>query len=140
MASVPGVAWANDRCSQGQTRCGDRCVNLQTNERHCGSCRNRCGPNQTCCKGRCVNLKKNENHCGSCSNRCDEGEECVDGECQGGEVCEGELLAPVGGGDPVCTWGGRCVASCEECQSGEICTIGPSECGNAPTLACSTLC
>src|SRR5215217_1159037 len=43
LASVPGVAWADDdRCSEGQTRCGDRCVNLLTNERHCGSCSNRC--------------------------------------------------------------------------------------------------
>jgi hypothetical protein len=101
LASVPGVAWANDRCSQGQTRCGDRCVNLQTNERHCGSCRNRCGPNQTCCKGRCVNLQKNENHCGSCSNRCDEGQECVEGMCSGGE--------------PICN---------PPCPAGEKCTEG----------------
>jgi hypothetical protein len=58
LASVPGVAWADDRCSEGQTRCGDRCVNLQRNERHCGSC----------------------------FNRCPEGSECVGGVCQGG-VC-----------------------------------------------------
>ena len=30
LASVPGAAWANERCSEGQTHCGDRCVNLQT--------------------------------------------------------------------------------------------------------------
>jgi Stigma-specific protein, Stig1 len=91
LASVPGVAWANDRCSQGQTRCGDRCVNLQTNERHCGSCRNRCASKQTCCNGRCVNLQQNENHCGSCSNHCAAGEECVGGVCQGGG-CPGTTL------------------------------------------------
>jgi hypothetical protein len=90
LASVPGVAWATDRCSRGQTRCGERCVDLQTNERHCGSCRNRCGSKQTCCKGRCVNLQRSERHCGSCSNRCADGEECVDGVCQGG-------------GEPICT-------------------------------------
>src|SRR5215217_9309675 len=85
LASVPGVAWADDdRCPEGQTRCGERCVNLQTNGRHCGSCRNRCGSNQTCCKGRCVNLKRNERHCGRCFNRCPEGQECVGGMCQGG--------------------------------------------------------
>jgi hypothetical protein len=83
LASVPGVAWANDddRCSEGQTRCGERCVNLKTNERHCGSCSNRCRSNQTCCNGRCVNLEKNEHHCGSCGNRCPEGSECVGGTC-----------------------------------------------------------
>jgi Stigma-specific protein, Stig1 len=82
LASVPGVAWADDaRCPEGQTRCGDRCVNLKTNERHCGSCRNRCGSTQTCCGGRCVNLKRSERHCGSCGNRCLEGFECVGGTC-----------------------------------------------------------
>jgi hypothetical protein len=119
LASVPGVAWANDRCSQGQTRCGDRCVNLQINERHCGSCRNRCGPNQTCCKGRCVNLRRNENHCGECSNRCDDREQCVRGECQGGcpeaQIC----------GDACCTadescWSGTEIAIC--CSNDPYCT------------------
>lgn len=90
LASVPGVAWA--ACPEGQTRCGDRCVNLKTNERHCGSCRNRCRSTQTCCGGRCVNLQRNEYHCGSCFNRCaGEGEqedECVAGVCQGGQPGE----------------------------------------------------
>jgi hypothetical protein len=82
LASVPGVAWAgDDRCPEGQTRCGDRCVNLQRNERHCGSCSNRCRSTQTCCKGRCVNLQINERHCGSCGNRCPEGSECAGGTC-----------------------------------------------------------
>jgi Stigma-specific protein, Stig1 len=88
---IGGVAAADeDRCSEGQTRCGERCVNLKTNERHCGSCRNRCGSNQTCCKGRCVNLKKNENHCGECFNRCEEGEECVSGDCKPSCIPNGE--------------------------------------------------
>jgi hypothetical protein len=82
LASIPRMAWADDdRCSEGQTRCGERCVNLKTNERHCGSCSNRCASNQRCCKGRCVNLQRNERHCGRCFHRCEEGEECVDGGC-----------------------------------------------------------
>jgi stigma-specific protein Stig1 len=105
LASVPGVAWARgDQCSEGLTRCGERCVNLRRNERHCGSCFNRCRSTQTCCKGRCVNLQRNERHCGSCFNRCAEGQECVGGECQGGEpagctpgtVC-GRCTQPDGG-------------------------------------------
>jgi hypothetical protein len=97
LASVPGVAWADDdRCPEGQARCGERCVNLQTNERHCGSCSNRCTSTQTCCKGKCVNLQKNERHCGSCSNHCPEGEECVGGVCQcpsGTTLCGGACMS-----------------------------------------------
>jgi len=93
LAALPGVALADNRCPEGQTRCGDRCVNLRTNERHCGSCGNRCRSNQTCCGGRCVNLQTNERHCGSCGNRCAAGRECVNGVCQGESVCS----PPIGG-------------------------------------------
>jgi hypothetical protein len=118
LASFPGVAWANDRCSQGQTRCGDRCVDLKTNERHCGSCRNRCGTKQTCCGGRCVNLKRSERHCGRCSNRCAEGQECVEGMCSGGEpIC-----------NPPCPEG-------EECVQGTCCP-NAQVCSTLTTLTC----
>jgi hypothetical protein len=120
LASFPGVAWANDRCSQGQTRCGDRCVNLKTNERHCGSCRSRCASNQTCCKGRCVNLQISERDCGRCSNRCAEGQECVRGLCQGG--CPS--------GTTEC--GGNCVCNC---LSGQ--TLNPSTC-QCEAVGCAT--
>jgi hypothetical protein len=54
LASFPGVAWADDdRCSEGQTRCGERCVNLQRNERHCGRCGNRCPEGSECVGGTC---------------------------------------------------------------------------------------
>jgi Stigma-specific protein, Stig1 len=120
LGSIPGVAWANDRCSEGQTRCGDRCVNLKTNERHCGSCRSRCASNQTCCKGRCVNLQISERDCGRCSNRCAEGQECVRGLCQGG--CPS--------GTTEC--GGNCVCNC---LSGQ--TLNPSTC-QCEAVGCAT--
>jgi hypothetical protein len=142
LASFPGVAWANDcrrlgrecrrdsqccsrrcirrgddkvcACPQGQSRCGDRCVNLKTNENHCGSCAKRCGSNQTCCNGNCVNLQRKERHCGSCFNRCDEGEECVRGVCQG--RC------------PSCTTlcGGECVSNV--CPPGQFFNLSFCEC------------
>jgi Stigma-specific protein, Stig1 len=128
LASFPGVAWA--ACPTGQTRCGDRCVDLQTNERHCGSCRNRCGSNQTCCQGRCVNLKRSERHCGSCSNRCAEGQECVGGVCQGG--CPSGTT-PCGTGTSVtcCQTGQECVGGV--CQ--DVCPSGTTPCG---TQCCQT--
>jgi hypothetical protein len=138
LAAVPGVAWANkDRCSQGETRCGDRCVNLRTNERHCGSCSNRCGSKQTCCNGRCVNLKRSERHCGSCSNRCDDGEQCVRGECQGGG-CTG---IPLTEGD--CTCASTCGADLSQftCQDDPRCTCletteGTGFCGRISEFVC----
>jgi hypothetical protein len=131
LASVPGMAWANDRCSEGQTRCGDRCVKLQTNERHCGSCRNRCGSNQTCCKGRCVNLQTNERHCGACFNRCPEGQECAGGVCQGGSCpdytycCLCGYLLPDGSEDYSHCAHGTTIFSQEDCRQYCIDTTPP---------------
>src|SRR5215208_1140973 len=114
LGSLPGVAWANDddRCPEGQTRCGERCVNLRFNERHCGSCFNRGRSTQTCCNGRCVNLQRNERHCGSCFNPCAEGEECVDGMC--GQACVSN------GG--TCTGGTQCCSG--NCSNGSCCPSG----------------
>jgi Stigma-specific protein, Stig1 len=145
LASVPGVAWADDdRCPEGQTRCGDRCVNLKTNERHCGSCRNRCRSNQTCCNGNCVNLQRSERHCGRCGNRCPEGSECVGGTCSAGAttalLCQ--CNSPGGGGSTiaVCLSGDCdtlqadaqriCDPLCEFGFSGStICQPDSAECG-----------
>jgi hypothetical protein len=143
LASVPGVAWANDcrplgrecrrdsqccsrncirrgddkvcGCQEGQTRCGERCVNLRTNERHCGRCSNRCTdgecvngmcqsevvcePPTTLCGGQCVDpatFQTDPKNCGSCGNACLAEQTCVEGFCR----------SPVGG---------RC-GSASECQ------------------------
>jgi hypothetical protein len=118
LASVPGVAWA--ACPEGQTRCGDRCVNLKTNERHCGTCSNRCLSTQTCCKGRCVNLQRNERHCGSCFNRCPEGSECVVGECQ----CPSGTIE----------CGGKCVSN--TCPEGQGFNLPTCQCGALQQFGC----
>ena len=112
LGSIPGVAWANDddddRCPEGQTRCGERCVNLRFNERHCGSCFNRCRSTQSCCNGRCVNLMRNENHCGGCFNRCADGQECEGGTCAATCISNGN--GPCGPTeDPCCS--GNCDSS-----------------------------
>jgi hypothetical protein len=138
LASVPGVAWANDcrrlgrecrrdsqccyrncvrrgddkvcTCPQGQTRCNDRCVNLETNERHCGRCSNRCPEESECVGGVCQgSCPPGEPVCG---NRCCEGgRECVGGVCQcpsGTTECD----RTVGEGPP----GPQCVPDCPQGQ------------------------
>ena len=81
LAVVPGVAWAAS-CPQGQTRCNNRCVNLQKNERHCGCCFHRCAEGQKCvsgvCQGPCQPVGgfcTNNNQC--CSYNCDPNTGCV---------------------------------------------------------------
>jgi hypothetical protein len=156
LGSLPGVAWANDddRCPEGQTRCGERCVNLQRNERHCGSCFNRCRSTQTCCNGRCVNLQKNENHCGSCFHRCEEGQECVEGVCGStcvptGSTCtaDSECCSGICDGTCACKVSGSCSADSEccsgNCNSGtcSACPTGKVELSNGTCVTpCGPLC
>jgi Stigma-specific protein, Stig1 len=134
LGSLPGVAWADDdRCPQGQTRCGERCVTLRFNERHCGSCRNRCTSTQTCCNGRCVNLQRNERHCGRCFNRCAEAEQCVDGTC---------AAACISNGRGPCTTSDECCSG--NCDSSGFCLppTGPNRvdcfCGDGTQVSSCT--
>ena len=118
LASVPGMAWADDcrrlgrecrrdsqccsrncvrrgddkvcRCPEGQTRCGDRCVNRQTNERHCGECFNRCADGEKCVEGECQG--------GGCT-----GTPLTEGECDCGFVCPADDSAFTCQDDPRCT-------------------------------------
>jgi hypothetical protein len=100
LASLPGVAWANDdcrrlgrECRRDSQCCSRNCIRRR-DDKVCG-----CPEGQDRCNDRCVNLDRNENHCGECFNSCAEGQECVRGECGGGEpIC-----------DPPCPAGGECV-------------------------------
>ena len=154
LASVPGMAWADDcrglgrECRRDSQCCSRNCVR-RGDDKVCG-----CPEGQTRCGDRCVNRQRNERHCGECFNRCPSGQECVGGECQGGEpICnppcpEGEVCvqSPVPGTvpfcDPVCT--PSCPEGCD-CErygdgSGNVCTGfvgGPvpsvSSCDQCPT-------
>ena len=81
LASLPGVAWANDcrrlgrECRRDAQCCSRNCIR-RGDDKVCG-----CPEGQRRCKDRCVNLQRNENHCGECFNRCEEGQECVRGGC-----------------------------------------------------------
>jgi hypothetical protein len=153
LASVPGVALADDdcrrfgrRCRRDSQCCSKNCVR-RGDDKVCG-----CPEGKTRCNDGCVNLKTDERHCGSCSNSCAEGQECVGGMCQGGgcpsgtttcgtECCAGGQEC-VGGvcqcpsGTTLC--GGNCV---DNCQSGQ--TLDPSTCqclSTCPDQPCCCTC
>jgi hypothetical protein len=119
LASVPGVAWANDcrrfgrECRRDSQCCSRNCIR-RGDDKVCG-----CPEGKTRCNDRCVNLDRNENHCGECFNRCEEGQECVEGDCQGGEpIC-----------NPPCPEGRECAEGAPGvtfCQP--ICPSCPEDC------------
>ena len=89
LGSFPGVAWADDcrrlgrECRRDSQCCSKNCVR-RGDDKVCG-----CPEGKSRCGLRCVNLETNEDHCGECFNRCDEGQECVDSVCAGGCVPDG---------------------------------------------------
>ncbi len=104
---VGGLVCSEGYCAQcpgSLFACGNACVDLQTNGRHCGVCGTVCAEGQRCasgtcaldcpapgtvCGGRCVNLQSDASHCGACDRACSGVpgsvgtlDRCVGGSCQ----------------------------------------------------------
>ena len=79
----PGASAANE------------CVNLATDDAHCGACDGACATDENCISGvctkdcgnlqlcgtACADLKTEPLHCGTCDNACNSGQVCTDGTC-----------------------------------------------------------
>lgn len=132
-------------CPEGESACGDVCVDPRADDLHCGACDHRCMEGLTCidgtctprcdagleaCDGRCVDLTRDDLHCGRCHHRCDDDGWCSAGTCR--EDCTPDC-------DEAREW---CDAGACACRSGflrcdDVC-IDPSGdprhcggCGNA---------
>ncbi|HTU62370.1 MAG TPA: hypothetical protein VMF89_28115, partial [Polyangiales bacterium] len=92
-------------CPTGQSLCSGRCVNVQNNPDHCGSCGFACDAElgctngvcgcargETSCTNGCVDAQTDNQNCGSCGLVCDDGEICSAGECRAAwsDGCNGE--------------------------------------------------
>jgi hypothetical protein len=83
-------------CAEGETRCGDRCSDLNDSQ-NCGACGNACpaglscafgrcgllgcGVGRTACGGVCVDTQTDTQNCGACGNACPAGSVCQAGAC-----------------------------------------------------------
>jgi hypothetical protein len=145
LASLPGMAWADDcrrlgrECRRDSQCCSKNCVRWG-DHKVCG-----CSEGKTRCKYRCVNLQTNERHCGRCGNRCAEGQECVDSVCQGGgcppgrvELSNGTCAISCGTpGSPECgSCAGNCAESFEVRGTGYCYTTGSSDIPCSADSAC----
>jgi hypothetical protein len=131
LASVPGVAWANDcrrlgrQCRRDSQCCSNNCIS-QGDVKVCA-----CPEGKTACNERCVNLERNDNHCGECFNRCDEDVECVEGVCGGSSLCppreECDALSACGPDGSCCCYLSTegpvlCSSECVTCDGYQACT------------------
>lgn len=86
-------------CEAGEDRCGEACVDTQSDAQHCGGCDVvceggevcregqcttplSCEPAQTACGAVCVDLDTDAAHCGQCDRVCGQGAGCRrEGQC-----------------------------------------------------------
>jgi hypothetical protein len=88
VAWADGCRRLGRECRRDSQCCSRRCIG-RGDDKVCGCPTGQTLCKKPRVEGRCVNLKTNERHCGSCFNRCEDGQECVEGMCSGGEpICD----------------------------------------------------
>ncbi len=144
-------AMANSGCPMGLLRCGDQCVNPQSDVQHCGACNQYCDlactdgkcacpPSQTQCGRSCANTSTDRENCGGCGHICPEGQMCTNATCvnivcpAGKTVCNNECVDTkvdaynCGACNSSCNVQGRQVCTDSTCA----CPAGLSKCSGGP--------
>ncbi len=95
---VPNAPVDSGVCPMGTVACGmSGCVDLASNNSHCGACGTVCPAGQSClarscqcnagtirCGALCIDSQTDPNNCGACNNVCPMGQLCVAGACRVG--------------------------------------------------------
>ncbi len=88
IAWADGCRRLGRECSRDSQCCSSNCIR-RGDDKVCGCRAGQTLCKKPRGEGRCVNLQANERHCGSCFNRCAEGQECVDGTCAAACISDG---------------------------------------------------
>jgi len=73
----------DESCNNGTRSCcpGAGCVDMMSNNDHCGQCGNQCQAGALCCNGTCTNVNT-VNNCKGCGLKCGALEACTDRGCK----------------------------------------------------------
>lgn len=121
-------------CRDGLARCGDACVDTESDPTNCGTCDTDCGTDvcesgecragecqeseHTDCDGACVDTESDPLHCNGCDRPCQADELCIEancrefepGDCSTDDDCDdGRKCCPLEEGETMlCIDGGEC--------------------------------
>ena len=137
-----GTVGPDCECPRGKTRCGETCVDTQTDGANCGGCGARCSPGLGCCGGLCSDAQVDDRNCGACGAACDAPTTCCKGgcvitTCRGGKTFNANTCqCSCPSGTTLCVISDACVST--ECPAGKIfnesscaceCPSGRTDCG-----------
>tara|TARA_B100000609_G_scaffold199150_1_gene200904 strand:- start:16679 stop:19822 length:3144 start_codon:yes stop_codon:yes gene_type:complete len=139
-------------CRGHLSGCAGKCVDLKTDNQHCGACGHRCKSDEFCKAGQCAPknclngetlcgatchvLSSSNQHCGACHNACKNGFSCRKGQCI--EQCGpsttlcGTTCHDLNSSSKHC---GQCDHVCQsgyQCRQGQCelhCKVGTTVCG-----------
>jgi hypothetical protein len=118
IAAACAKATQTPDCTNGQSACGDACVDMSRDTLNCGKCNNACPGAQACVSGTCtavcpsgkdvmcgadagkptcVNTQSDNENCGSCGHQCAIGQVCAGGNCVDGCSSPETKCSPDGG-------------------------------------------
>lgn len=122
-------------CKGGLTKCGTRCVNASTDQRHCGGCDIACEDHEQCTGGNCCDQRL------ACGAKCCELlQRCVDDVCRDPSV---NCAPPTQHCDGFCvnlnTDRNNCGSCGRQCASHLVCVNGTCGCP-AGTIECGETC
>ncbi len=148
-------------CPVGQTLCGTDCVDVKTDDDHCGDCDTDCGTGTcqthngmtTCCAsgltncdGTCVDLTTDPDHCGTCQTDCGTNECKTNGGssicCPANQInCNGQCVDPMSDeaacGGCIGDGGVACTGLTDTCCNGACVNVDLDD-GNCGM--CGTMC
>jgi hypothetical protein len=133
---TPGGLCVQGDCPEGFSRCGDDCVDVDSDLSHCGGCNRPCGSEQVCTGGACEDLPLTcpaqgcppGSYCDLNQNKCVPG--CLDDSgCVFGYICQNRACVLGCRDDAGCSTGQicqdqECIQGCRQdgdCPSGQIC-------------------
>jgi hypothetical protein len=140
-----GDATCEPPCGEGMTCCeadgAGRCVNVQSNASHCGSCGNAC-PSGQCSEGMCTGSTMDAGGNATCSPECGSDTRCCGGQCVSKSAPQGQLEAKDDASFQHC---GACNTPCDSeraTRCGSPLGGGPTQClcGNFEACAPGSRC
>jgi len=149
-ASDAATDGATPICEETAAFCAGSCVDLSSDDAHCGYCDHACGANRSCyggqcecdlpltlCSSQCVNPANDEAHCGGCGKVCAAQSTCINRAC----VCDASVPTLCDGTCVDMTSDEQHCGACEKtCRENSTCTSSDCVCDAKVPNLCGDTC